>query len=89
MKAVTTLRRRLPGAPGVWPDHVPALLARLYAARGAFALGQAQPKLANLLPPDAMGGLDAAAQLLADAIAAHRHIVVVGDFALVVHFLDI
>ena len=80
MKPIATLRRRPPGAPGIWPDHLPALLARLYAARGALAIEQAQPKLTNLLPPDSMQGLDAAAHLLAAAIASDRHIVVVGDF---------
>ncbi len=80
MKPVATLRRRVAAAPGTWPAHVPALLTRLYAARGAFAIEQAQPRLAQLLPPDTLGGLDAASRLLADAIASNRHIVVVGDF---------
>ena len=62
------------------PDDLPALLARLYAARGALAIEQAQPRLAQLLPPDTLLGLDAATRLLADAIANDRHIVVVGDF---------
>ena len=56
------------------------LLRRIYAGRGAADIGQAQPKLAQLLPPDSLGGLDEATALLANAIADHRHIVVVGDF---------
>jgi len=80
MKPIATLRRRDTAAPGVWPDDLPALLARLYAARGALAIEQAQPRLAQLLPPDTLLGLDAATRLLADAIANDRHIVVVGDF---------
>ncbi|WP_430543186.1 single-stranded-DNA-specific exonuclease RecJ [Xanthomonas sacchari] len=40
----------------------------------------AQPKLAQLLPPDALSGIDAAVQLLAEAIAAGKRILVVGDF---------
>jgi single-stranded-DNA-specific exonuclease len=63
-----------------WPDHVPMLLRRLYAARGAASWDDAQPRLARLHPPETLGGLDRATQLLADAIAAGRHIVVVGDF---------
>ena len=59
---------------------MPPLLRRLYAARGAISLEQAQPKLAHLLSPDTLGGLDAATALLAEAIAHDRHIVVVGDF---------
>jgi len=80
MKPAATLRRRAPADPGVWPDHVPVLLARLYAARGALAIEQAQPRLAQLLAPDTLMGLDAATGLLAEAIANDRHIVVVGDF---------
>ncbi len=80
MTPSATLRRREAAAPGSWPGQVPPLLARLYAARGALSIEQAQPKLAQLLPPDTLGGLDAASRLLADAIANHRHIVVVGDF---------
>ena len=80
MKPIATLRRRGTSESGTWPDHVPTLLARLYAARGAFAIEQAQPRLAQLLPPDTLLGLDAATGLLADAIAGNRHIVVVGDF---------
>ncbi|HZV22416.1 MAG TPA: DHH family phosphoesterase, partial [Luteimonas sp.] len=48
--------------------------------RGAHGIDQAQPRLSQLLPPDSLGGLDAATTLLAAAIAADRHIVVVGDF---------
>lgn len=74
------LRRRQIADPGAWPDSVSPLLQRVYAARGAIAIDQAQPRLAQLLPPDGLGGLDAATALLADAIAQDRHIVVVGDF---------
>lgn len=80
MKPIATLRRRTVVSPGVWPDRIPALLARIYAARGALAIDQAQPRLAQLLPPDSLMGLDTATGLLADAIASDRHIVVVGDF---------
>ena len=83
MKPTATLRRRPPAAHaalGAWPAHVPLLLTRIYAARGALAIEQAQPRLAQLLPPDTLSGLDAATGLLADAIASNRHIVVVGDF---------
>ena len=77
------VRRPVPPAAdtaGEWPDHVPPLLRRLYAARGAHRHDQARPKLAQLPSPALMGGMDAATALLAGAIAADRHIVVVGDF---------
>lgn len=75
-----TIRRRAADVRGDWPDSVPPLLRRVYAARGADDPALAQPKLAQLLPPDALGDLDAAAALLADAIAGGRRILVVGDF---------
>ncbi|HEU4814215.1 MAG TPA: single-stranded-DNA-specific exonuclease RecJ [Xanthomonadaceae bacterium] len=67
-------------AGGGWPGHVPPLLRRIYAARGAQRHDQARPKLAHLPPPHLMGGIEAATALLAEAIAGDRHIVVVGDF---------
>jgi single-stranded-DNA-specific exonuclease len=72
--------RRPPVTLGDWPDHVLPLLRRLYASRGASTWDDAQPRLARLHAPDTMGGLDVATQLLADAIAQDRRIVVVGDF---------
>ena len=75
-----TIRRRAADVRGEWPDDVPPLLRRVYAARGADDPALAQPKLAQLLPPDALGDLDAAVALLADAIAGGRRILVVGDF---------
>ncbi|MBD9436119.1 single-stranded-DNA-specific exonuclease RecJ [Pseudoxanthomonas sp. PXM03] len=74
------IRRRTIAANGQWPEGVPLLLQRLYEARGALSMDQAQPRLAQLLPPDQLGGLDGATALLADAIAQDRHIVIVGDF---------
>jgi single-stranded-DNA-specific exonuclease len=56
------------------------LLARLYAARGVQAAGELDDALGRLLPPAAMKGLDAAARLLADTIAARQSICVVADY---------
>ncbi|QNP40744.1 single-stranded-DNA-specific exonuclease RecJ [Lysobacter solisilvae (ex Woo and Kim 2020)] len=80
MKAAPRLVRRASADVSAWPDNFPALLARLYAARGATGMEQAQPKLASLLPPDLLDGMDGAVALLSEAMAADRHIVVVGDF---------
>ena len=63
-----------------WPEHVPPLLRRIYAARGAHGPDDARPKLARLPEPGLMGGMAAATRLLADAITGDRHVVVVGDF---------
>ncbi|HZF99329.1 MAG TPA: single-stranded-DNA-specific exonuclease RecJ [Pseudoxanthomonas sp.] len=80
MRPGPVIRRRTPVPPRDWPDHVPPLLRRLCAARGADCYEFAQPKLSQLLPPDTLGGLDRASALLAGAIASDRRIVVVGDF---------
>jgi len=73
--------RRKPAAPfGDWPDHVPQVLRRIYASRGVTAYEGTQLRLASLLPPDTLGGIDAASTLLADAIRNDRRIVIVGDF---------
>lgn len=80
MAQTPRIRRRQVDATGSWPDHLSPLLRRIYAGRGATSLEQAQPKLAQLLPPETLGGLAEATALLADAIAADKHIVVVGDF---------
>lgn len=76
------LRRRAApsGTDGSWPDHVPPLLRRLYAARGAPTPDDARPKLAGLPDPGLMGSMAAATDLLATAIATDRHVLVVGDF---------
>jgi single-stranded-DNA-specific exonuclease len=63
-----------------WPDTILPLLRRLYTARGASDPGAARPRLADLPPPDALAGIDAATLLLSNAIANDRHILVVGDF---------
>ena len=74
------IRRRAVPEIGDWPAGFPTLLQRIYAGRGAGNLEQAQPRLAQLLPPDSLGGLEKATDLLAQAIAGNQHIVVVGDF---------
>ena len=80
-----TIQRREPVAdtldtPRDWPQQLSPLMRRVYAARGAQTYALAQPRLNQLLPPDALLGIDAAAQLLADAMDAGRHILIVGDF---------
>lgn len=76
---IRILRRDVP-PHGPWPAQMPAVLQRIFAARGVSTPAQGELKLARLLPPDSLGQVDAAAALLADAIARDRRIVVVGDF---------
>ena len=79
MIAPRIVRRTVP-ALGDWPDHVPQVLRRIYAARGVASFAETQLRLADLLRPETLGGIDAAAALLADAIRTQQHIVIVGDF---------
>ncbi|WP_431095332.1 single-stranded-DNA-specific exonuclease RecJ [Polaromonas aquatica] len=56
------------------------LLAQLYAARGVSAADELDDGLARLLPPVSLHGVQQAAQLLADAMAAGKKICVVADY---------
>jgi single-stranded-DNA-specific exonuclease len=56
------------------------LLAQLYAARGVQAADELDDGLARLATPDTLLGAAAAAQLLADAIAADKKICIVADY---------
>ena len=56
------------------------LLARLYAARGVTGTEELDDALGKLLLPSTMKGLSEAAALLADAIAADKHLCVVADY---------
>ena len=56
------------------------LLAQLYAARGVHAAAELDSGLAHLLPPASLKGALDAARLLADAIAAGKHLCVVADY---------
>ncbi len=56
------------------------MLQRVYAARGVLQPDDAQARLAQLLHPQSLGGLDAATALLAAAMREQQRILVVGDF---------
>ncbi len=56
------------------------LLAQLYAARGVNSPDELDDGLARLLPPAGMLGTQAAARLLADAMASNKKICVVADY---------
>ena len=59
------------------------LLARLYAARGVQDAATLDASLAQLLPPtgpNGLKGIEAAAVLLADAMAANKKLCVVADY---------
>ena len=56
------------------------LLARLYAARGVASVRETDHRLTQLLPPEELLGAGTAASLLADAIAAGKKLIIVGDY---------
>ncbi len=56
------------------------LLARLYAARGVHSKDELDEGLARLLPPAGLKGVQQAAELLADAIAAGTPMCIVADY---------
>ena len=56
------------------------LLSRLFAARGIQSADELDDGLAKLLPPHTLKGTEAAAILLADAIAAHKRLCIVADY---------
>jgi single-stranded-DNA-specific exonuclease len=60
--------------------HLPPLLQRIYQARGVQHAQELDYQLSHLLPWNALSGIQQAAELLAEAIAAERHIMIIGDF---------
>jgi single-stranded-DNA-specific exonuclease len=73
------LRRAVPDFTP-WPADVHPVLQRVYAARGVVRPDDAEARLAQLLRPETLGGLDAAVSLLVAALREERRILVVGDF---------
>ena len=56
------------------------LLSRLFAARGIQSADELDDGLAKLLPPHTLKGTEAAAILLADAIASQKRLCIVADY---------
>jgi len=75
------LRRRVSqGTPEGWPTDVHPVLQQVYAARGVLGPAQVEHRLARLLPPQALGGMTAAVELLIEAIRSDWSILVAGDY---------
>jgi single-stranded-DNA-specific exonuclease len=82
LSAITVTQRDAPPRV-VWALEqagVTPLLARLFAARGVRSIDELDDGLARLLPPTSLRGAEAAATLLADAIARQRRICIVADY---------
>lgn len=75
------LRRRVPEADAAGlPGDLHPVLRRVYANRGIEGAEALEKGLGALYPPSALGGLDAAADRLADAVTGGERILLVGDF---------
>lgn len=73
-------RRAATAVDGIWPEQMHPVLRRIYAARGVAAADEVEHRLARLVPPQQLGGLEKATALLAQALREDRRVVVVGDF---------
>jgi single-stranded-DNA-specific exonuclease len=74
------VRREAALAAHDWPASVHPVLQRVYAARGVDCPETAGHRLSGLLAPAALGNIERAVGLLADAIARDAHILVAGDY---------
>jgi single-stranded-DNA-specific exonuclease len=74
------VRREANIDPASLPAELPAVLRRVYAARGIDDPGQLDTAVERLLPPERLGGLAHALDLLEQALVEDQRIVVVGDF---------
>ncbi|MEO9216363.1 MAG: hypothetical protein ABI227_12010 [Rhodanobacter sp.] len=80
MSTIKLRRRETSGSPRDWPDSVHPVLRQIYAARGVFAPAGVEHRLARLLSPSALGGIECAVTLLLEAIRADWSIVIAGDY---------
>lgn len=59
---------------------MPAVLARIYAARGVVEMRQLDTSLAGLLPMESLQHCTTMAAMLADAIAAGKRLLIIADY---------
>ncbi|MEO8778936.1 MAG: single-stranded-DNA-specific exonuclease RecJ [Rhodanobacter sp.] len=80
MSVLQLRHREAKGTPDGWPDSVHPVLRRIYAARGVLTPAGVEHRLAHLLSPQRLGGIDVAVTLLLEAIQADWSIVIAGDY---------
>ncbi|MEW9625673.1 single-stranded-DNA-specific exonuclease RecJ [Rhodanobacter geophilus] len=80
MNTLELRRRELQGEPSGWGASVHPVLQRIYAARGVLQPDGVEHRLQRLVPPQSLGGLEAATDLLAEAIRADWAILIAGDY---------
>lgn len=62
------------------PDTLHPLLRRVYRQRNIKNIEELELGLANLIPPERLKGIDAAVQLLLDALERQERVLIVADF---------
>ncbi len=77
---ITVIRRPEASSPADLPADLPPLLARIYAARGIDSAEALDRSLARLLPFTELAGIDAAVDLLQQALRDGQRILIIGDF---------
>ena len=80
MSTLQLRRRESKGVPGDWPASVHPVVQRVYAARGVLTAAEVEHRLARLLSPQTLGGLDVAVALLMEAIRDDWSILIAGDY---------
>ncbi len=78
MKKLISHRQTRSAVPGL--TGCPELLQRVYSSRGVTEQADLDRTLGAMLKPDTMKGLEAAVQLLVDAVTEQRRVLIVGDF---------
>ena len=72
--------RRPPAPTDRLPASLNPVLRQVYANRAVQDEAELERGLQGLLPPETLGGLDEAVDLLAEALKARQRILIVGDF---------
>ena len=69
------IQRRTVEVTGAWPDSIHPVLRRVYAARGVASAAEIEHRLAALLVPQSLGGIERACELIEAALRADARIV--------------
>jgi len=74
------IRRREPRADSMLANDMPALLRRIYANRNIGDQSELDYSVQGLLPFELFKGIKTAAEIIASAIIAQQHIMIIGDY---------
>lgn len=80
LSALQLQRRESRGVPSGWSAAVHPVLQQIYAARGVLTPAAADHRLAHMLSPQTLGGMDQAVDLLVQAIGEDWTILIAGDY---------